>query len=74
MLGLQYSEKALNHWTKWRSKMVADLRKQGLLDQEVQRASQIAAEQVALLMKGGMQKFEAEEIVLPDVILLPPEA
>lgn len=73
MLGLQYSEKALNHWTKWRPKMVADLRKQGLLDQEVQRASKIAADQVALLMEGGMQKFEAEEIVLPDVILLPPE-
>ena len=73
MLGLQYSEKALHHWTKWRPKMVADLRKQGLLDQEVQRASRIAAEQVALLMEGGMQKFEAEEIVLPDVILLPPE-
>lgn len=74
MLGLQYSEKALNHWIKWRPKMVADLRKQGLLDQEVQRASQIAAEQVTRLMRGGMQKFEAEEIVLPDVILLPPEA
>ena len=74
MLGLQYTEMALSHWRQWRPKMVADLRKQGLLDQEVQRASKIAADQVALLMEGGMQKFEAEEIVLPDVILLPPEA
>ena len=36
-------------------------------------ASKQAASQVASLMQAGMQKHEAEEMVLPDLILLKPE-
>lgn len=73
MLGLQYTKKALDHWTDWRPKMVAELRKEGMLDHRVQQASKEAAQRVARLMESGLQQHEAEEFVLPDLILLPPE-
>lgn len=73
MLGLQYSKLALDHWTKWRPKMVEEMRKAGTLDQRVQTASKEAAERVAALMASGAQKHEAEEMVLPELILLAPE-
>ena len=73
MLGLQYSRMALDHWSQWRPKAVAEMRKAGTLDREVQTASKEAARQVAALMAAGAQIHEAEEMVLPQVILLPPE-
>lgn len=73
MLGLQYTSLALKHWKRWRPKMVREMRKEGTLNEEVQRASRDAADQVASLMRAGMQKHEAEEMVLPDLILLKPE-
>jgi hypothetical protein len=73
MLGLQYSRMALDHWNQWRPKAVAEMRKAGTLDREVQAASKEAARQVAALMAAGAQIHEAEEMVLPQVILLPPE-
>jgi len=33
MLGLQYTGMALRHWKQWRPKMVAELRRQGRLNQ-----------------------------------------
>ncbi|WP_369800788.1 hypothetical protein [Novosphingobium sp. AAP83] len=53
--------------------MYRDLKAAGTLNQRVQEASKEAAEQVASLMESGMQKREAEEMVLPDLIMLPPE-
>ena len=73
MLGLQYTEKALKHWEEWRPKMVREMRRKGTLNQEVQKASREAAQQVADLMEAGLQKFEAEEMVLRDLIYLTPE-
>jgi hypothetical protein len=73
MLGLQYTKKALDHWTRWRPKMVAEMREAGTLNQRAQTASKEAATQVARLMKAGLQQHEAEEFVLPDLILLKPE-
>ncbi len=73
MLGLQYTSMALNHWKKWRPKMVKEMRAAGTLNHHVQAASKLAAEQVANLMQSGLQKHEAEEFVLPETILLPPE-
>ena len=73
MLGLQYTKKALDHWTEWLPKMVAEMRAEGTLNHHVQRASKEASSQVATLMERGLQKHEAEEFVLPDLILLPPE-
>jgi len=73
MLGLQYSRMALDHWNQWRPKAVSEMRKAGTLNQRAQAASKEAARQVAALMAAGVQLHEAEEIVLPQVILLPPE-
>jgi hypothetical protein len=73
MLGLQYTTMALDHWKKWRPKMVKEMRKDGTLNEEVQKASKEASAQVAALMAKGLQKHEAEEFVLPELILLPPE-
>lgn len=73
MLGLQYVGMALNHWEKWLPKMTEELRQEGTLNHAAQRASKQAANQVASLMQAGMQKHEAEEMVLPDLILLKPE-
>jgi CheY-specific phosphatase CheX len=53
--------------------MVREMRKNGTLNKHVQSASRSAADQVASLMRAGMQKHEAEEMVLPALILLKPE-
>jgi hypothetical protein len=73
MLGLQYTTMALNHWKKWLPNMVKEMRADGTLNEQVQKASKEAARQVAELMAKGLQKHEAEEFVLPDLILLTPE-
>lgn len=73
MLGLQYTGLAIRHWSEWLPKMTAELRAEGMLNHRAQLASKEAARQVADLMMAGMQKHEAEEMVLPDLILLKPE-
>jgi hypothetical protein len=73
MLGLQYTTMALNRWKKWLPKMVKEMRKDGTLNEEVQKASKEASAQVAALMAKGLQNHEAEEFVLPELILLPTE-
>lgn len=73
MLGLQYTGLALRHWAEWLPKMTAEMRAEGTLNHHAQLASKAAARQVADLMAAGMQKHEAEEMVLPDLILLKPE-
>ena len=72
-LGMQYASKALNHWKEWRPNMVKSMRKAGTLNQRAQEAGEKAAEQVSNLMSKGLQQHEAEEYVLPDLVLLKPE-
>ena len=50
--------------------MVKDMQADGTLNKRVQDASKEAAKQVAQLMAAGAQQHEAEEMVLPDLILL----
>ncbi|QDX22481.1 hypothetical protein FP568_15275 [Pandoraea pnomenusa] len=73
MLGLQYVGLALKHWKEWRPKAYRQMQKDGTLNELAQTASKEAAKQVASLMEAGYQKHEAEEVVLPELILLPPE-
>ena len=73
MLGLQYTKMALDHWKKWHPRWVQEMRKAGTLNERAQKASRRASDQVASLMRSGLRKDEAEEFVLPDEILLPPE-
>jgi hypothetical protein len=53
--------------------MVRELRAAGTLNQRAQKASRLALEQIASLMSSGLQQHEAEELVLPETNLLPPE-
>jgi len=73
MLGLQYTGMALEHWKKWRPKQYRLMQQEGTLNETAQSASKEAARQVAALMEAGLQKHEAEEMVLRETILLPPE-
>ena len=73
MLGLQYTQKALDHWREWLPKMYKEMKADGTLNQRAQDASKEAARQVAALMEAGAHQHEAEEIVLPELILLPAE-
>jgi hypothetical protein len=73
MLGLQYTQKALDHWREWRPKMYREMQADGTLNQRAQDASKEAARQVSALMEAGAHQHEAEEIVLPELILLKPE-
>ncbi|MEM5276700.1 hypothetical protein VSR17_16870 [Cupriavidus taiwanensis] len=74
MLGLQYTGLALRHWKQWRPKAYREMERDGTLQEFAQSLSKQAAAQVATLMAAGMQKHEAEEMVLPELILLPPES
>ncbi len=73
VLGLQYAPMALKHRKEWRPKMYREMQKAGTLNKAAQDASKEAARQVAELMAAGYQQHEAEEVVLPELILLPPE-
>lgn len=73
MLGLQYTTMALNHWKKHLPQRYKELSEAGTLNKRAQQASREAASQVGNLMLSGLQQHEAEEIVLPETILLPPE-
>jgi len=73
MLGLQYTQKALDHWREWLPKMYKEMQADGTLNQRAQDASKEAARQVAALMAAGYQQHEAEEVVLLELILLKPE-
>ncbi|WP_444633240.1 hypothetical protein [Cupriavidus oxalaticus] len=72
MLGLQYAGMVLRHWKQWRPKAYKEMQKDGTLQEFAQSLSKQAATQVASLMAAGLQKHEAEEMVMPD-ILWPPE-
>jgi len=72
MLGLQYTGLILRHWKQWRPKAYKEMQKDGTMQEFAQSLSKEAATQVATLMGAGMPKHQAEELVMPD-ILLPPE-
>ena len=42
MLGLQYTQKALDHWREWRPKMYKEMQADGTLNQRAQDASKEA--------------------------------
>ncbi len=73
MLGDQYTSLALSHWKKWCPQRYKELKEAGTLNKRAQQASREAASQVGNLMLSGLQQHEAEEMVLPDLITLPPE-
>jgi len=64
---------AAEHWrtylpTKWAALMAADR-----VDLELTQAATLAEKQIRELMLKGAREDEAREMVLPDLIYLPPE-
>jgi hypothetical protein len=64
---------ARKHWTKYRPKMVRDLKARGELDQALQGAATLAQEEINRLMGMGYYEHEAREVALPAFVLLPEE-
>ena len=64
--------KALRHWKKWLPNKVAELRKEGQLEEALRGAALLAQDQIEFLMKyRHYQEHEAEEVALRQFILLP---
>lgn len=68
MLGLQYAGQVIRHWKEHKPEMYRQLKKEGKVDHEAQKMSKLAANQVASLMEQGMQKHQAEEMVLRETV------
>jgi hypothetical protein len=70
-----WSKMAKVHWKKYLPRKYKLLEEQGTLEQELTKAGEQAEEMLAnLVSDGGMRPNEAQEIVLPQFILLPPES
>ena len=66
--------KALRHWREFLPLMVARLAAEGQLETSVRRAALTAQQEIQELTRSGYREHEAEEVVLPQLILLKPEA
>lgn len=69
----ELAAKARKHWEEWLPQKAARLKAEGTFTQETQKAAVRAAAEIENWMKAGAQIHEAEEIVLPEYILLKPE-
>lgn len=65
--------KARRHWATWRPKDTARLKSLGIFLRETKKAAVRANSEILSLMRQGYRQDEAEELVLPCHILLPPE-
>ena len=65
--------KARKHWTQWLPKTVAKLKAEGNLEATLQIAANNCRARVDELRAQGYQQHEAEEVALPEFILLKPE-
>ena len=70
----KYLAMARRHWKEWLPQKVAQLKEAGDLESTLQVASRQCAEEVANLRSMGYQEHEAEEVALPQFILLKPES
>jgi hypothetical protein len=66
-------QKAREHWAKWLPKKVAELKKEGSLEESLHGAARLAMDEISHLRARGYQEHEAEEVALPLFILLKPE-
>lgn len=75
MLGAHYVPQVLEHWKEFHPTLYRELKAQGphSLRIAAQKVVNQAGEQVANLMPAGMSEHQAEELVLREVICLPPE-
>jgi hypothetical protein len=65
--------KARKHWEQWLPNKVKALKEAGTFNETIQIAARKAQVEIEDLMAQGYQEHEAEEVVLPQFILLKPE-
>jgi hypothetical protein len=65
---------AEEHWKRYLPSMYKKLKEAGTLEEEAMNAGTRAADMIEGLIAGGLYPFEAREFVLPQYILLTPEA
>lgn len=68
-----YMSMARKHWTRWLPEKVAQLKAVGDWESTLQVAARQCQEEVSNLRAQGYQQHEAEEVALPQFILLKPE-
>ena len=66
--------KARRHWEQWLPERSRRLKEAGRFTLESQKAAEQAQREINQLRQAGYPDWAAEEIVLPQYILLPPEA
>jgi response regulator RpfG family c-di-GMP phosphodiesterase len=64
---------ARKHWEEWLPETVAELKREGRLNEELQAAANLAQDEIESLMEAGYSVHEAREVALPNFILLEPE-
>jgi len=64
---------ARKHWAKWLPEKMAELKREGRLNEELQAAANLAQDEIERLMRAGYSVHEAREVALPQYILLKPE-
>lgn len=73
MVNQQYVSMARKHWTEWLPQKTAALKASGELEAALQMAANQCRSEVDGLRAQGFQQHEAEEVALPQFILLKPE-
>lgn len=69
----ELKSKAAAHWRQWLPKKWAALVKEDRVDEALSKAARAAEREIRKLVIAGARMWEAEEMVLPEYILLPPE-
>ena len=67
------SRLAERHWAEFLPEKAADLKKAGTFEMRAKQAAERAVAEIQALVRNGVPEDEAEEMVLPEYILLRPE-
>ena len=69
----QLASRAMQHWAEFLPEKTADLKEAGTFEMRAKQAAERAMAEIQALMRSGVPEDEAEEMVLPEYILLRPE-
>ena len=67
------SARAIRHWAEFLPQKTADLKEAGTLEMRANQAAERAQAEIAALVQQGVPQTQAEELVLPEYVTLPPE-
>ena len=69
----QLASRAMQHWAEFLPQKTADLKEAGTFEMRAKQAAERAMAEIQALVRNGIPEDEAEEMVLPEYILLRPE-